>query len=129
MPKIKNNAFIRRLVTDSWHYASSGSVFALYEATLSCEELDLGVLPGGRRTIVAAGYCVYSSSTQLVFASKYHSGKKSISFTLDPTTQAFVCSEAGMQTPSIGKTLVVDYASSAEWPSSFLELIILIMMS
>jgi fructose-1,6-bisphosphatase I len=93
--------------------ACAGSVFAVYEATPSRGELALGVIPCGQRSLAASGYCVYSSSTQLVLAVK---GGAPNAFTLDPATQTFVCSEEGLRVPSTGKTLVVDYGCAPGWP-------------
>lgn len=100
--------------------ACAGSVFAVYEATPSRGELALGVLPGGQRSLVASGYCVYSSSTQLVLAVK---GGVPNAFTLDPTTQTFVCSEEGLLVPSKGKTLVIDYGCAPGWPRPLVDFV------
>ena len=93
--------------------ASVGSVFAVYEAAPSHDEAVMGIVPRGQEGLLVSGYCVYSSSTQLVLAVR---GELPNAFTLDPSTQSFIFSEEGLRVPEKSKTLIVDYSCSPGWP-------------
>ena len=100
--------------------ASAGSVFAVYEAAPSSEEAVLGIVPCGQEGLLVSGYCVYSSSTQLVLAVR---GELPTAFTLDLSTQTFIRSEEGLRVPEKSKVLIVDYGCSSGWPRSLQEFV------
>ncbi|CAN0287002.1 unnamed protein product, partial [Hapterophycus canaliculatus] len=89
---------------------STGTIFGIFEETEECivdDEIDMDeaaqvcllntLQPGG--SLVAAGYCMYSSSTILVFTM----GDGVNGFTLDPQIGEFVMTHPNIQVPKRGK--------------------------
>ncbi|CAN0398985.1 unnamed protein product [Ectocarpus sp. 12 AP-2014] len=68
--------------------------------------------PGG--SLVAAGYCMYSSSTILVFTM----GDGVNGFTLDPQIGEFVMTHPNIQVPKRGKIYSFNEANSPAWPEN-----------
>ncbi len=60
---------------------------------------------------VAAGYCVYGSSTMLV----YTAGRGVHGFTLDPSLGEFLLSHEQMQIPSRGKSYSLNEGNESSW--------------
>ena len=89
---------------------ATGTIFGIFRQNVDCivkddeERLDaeetrclLNTLQPGR-SLVAAGYCMYSSSTVLVFTL----GDGVQGFTLDPLSREFVLSHANVTVPPAG---------------------------
>ncbi|CAM9556396.1 unnamed protein product, partial [Chrysoparadoxa australica] len=104
---------------------STGTIFGIFEETEEClvdDEIDsieaaaekclLATLQPGE-SLVAAGYCMYSSSTILVFTM----GNGVNGFTLDPTIGEFVLTHKDIQVPSRGKIYSFNEANSPDWDS------------
>ncbi|DAZ96360.1 TPA: hypothetical protein N0F65_008010 [Lagenidium giganteum] len=81
---------------------STGTIFAIYKKGNTgldkCNIKDI-LQPGNQ--LVAAGYCMYGSSTQLVMSW----GKGVHGFTLDPTIGAFILSHKDIRIPDKPKTI------------------------
>lgn len=100
----------------------TGTVFGVFES----ESLDSG---GGKasenylvrsvlqpaRNMRAAGYCLYSSSTVLVFTL----GDSVQGFTLDPQLQEFVLTHPNLTIPQRGNVYSCNEANSEGWDESF----------
>ncbi|RHY32240.1 hypothetical protein DYB32_002732, partial [Aphanomyces invadans] len=76
---------------------STGTIFAIYEKNGSTGG-DI-LQPG--KSLVAAGYCMYGSSTQMVLTW----GNGVHGFTLDPTIGSFILSHPNIKIPSNPKTI------------------------
>lgn len=87
---------------------STGTIFAIYQRDESCKGGFQDILQPGNK-LVAAGYCMYGSSTQLVLTW----GKGVHGFTLDPTIGTFILSHQNIRIPDEPKTVRV--ASVSEW--------------
>ncbi|KAF4323048.1 hypothetical protein BBO99_00003391 [Phytophthora kernoviae] len=79
---------------------STGTIFAIYRREASQEGGFKDILQPGK-DLVAAGYCMYGSSTQLVLTW----GNGVHCFTLDPTIGAFILSHKNMRIPDEPKTI------------------------
>lgn len=80
---------------------STGTIFAIYQR--DNKDAPAGyqnILQPGNK-LVAAGYCMYGSSTQLVLTW----GKGVHGFTLDPTIGAFILSHHNIRIPETPKTI------------------------
>ncbi|KAG1708814.1 hypothetical protein DVH05_022435 [Phytophthora capsici] len=99
---------------------STGTIFGIYhrERTLQGGFKDI-LQPGNQ--LVAAGYCMYGSSTQLVLTW----GKGVHCFTLDPTIGAFILSNKDMKIPENPKTIYScnegNYASWDQASKAFVD--------
>lgn len=104
---------------------STGTIFGIFEETEECivdDEIDMDeaaqvcllntLQPGG--SLVAAGYCMYSSSTILVFTM----GNGVNGFTLDPQIGEFVMTHPNIQVPKRGKIYSFNEANAPEWPEN-----------
>ncbi|CAK4077034.1 unnamed protein product [Aphanomyces euteiches] len=78
---------------------STGTIFAIYEKDPSASGLASILQPGTK--LVAAGYCMYGSSTQMVLTW----GNGVNGFTLDPTIGSFILSHKDIKIPSNPKTI------------------------
>ncbi|ETW09948.1 hypothetical protein, variant [Aphanomyces invadans] len=78
---------------------STGTIFAIYEKNGSTGGLSDILQPG--KSLVAAGYCMYGSSTQMVLTW----GNGVHGFTLDPTIGSFILSHPNIKIPSNPKTI------------------------
>lgn len=97
---------------------SVGTIFSIFEVkdnilTDDVEKLQSYLLRPGRECI-CAGYCVYSSATELVFTFRGHNVH---GFTLDPTIGEFVHTRKAMQFPSDGgkKIYSANEGNSLHW--------------
>jgi len=101
---------------------STGTIFGIFEEKEEClvdDDADLAeaqlkcllntLQPGDN--LVAAGYCMYSSSTILVFTM----GNGVNGFTLDPTIGEFVLTHPNIQVPKRGKIYSFNEANSPDW--------------
>nr|CCA13969.1 unnamed protein product [Albugo laibachii Nc14] len=79
---------------------STGTIFAIYEKQDEGEGSINDILQPGNK-LVAAGYCMYGSSTQLVLTY----GKGVHGFTLDPQIGAFVLSHRDIRIPENPKRI------------------------
>lgn len=104
-----------------------GTIFGIFEQTGTCilDEKNLAgdatldasatscllnaLQPG--RSLVAAGYCMYSSSTILVLTL----GDGVLGFTLDPALNEFVLSHPSIRIPDSGKIYSLNEANSPRW--------------
>jgi fructose-1,6-bisphosphatase I len=96
----------------------SGTVFGVFEKAKS-EEINEETLleavlqPG--RNMRAAGYCLYSSATVLVFTL----GSSVYGFTLDPQTQEFILTHDRLTIPARGNVYSCNEANSEGWGDSW----------
>jgi hypothetical protein len=79
---------------------STGTIFAIYQRDELCKGGFQDILQPGNK-LVAAGYCMYGSSTQLVLTW----GKGVHGFTLDPTIGTFILSHQNIRIPDDPKTV------------------------
>lgn len=79
---------------------STGTIFAIYQRDEACKGGYKDILQPGNK-LVAAGYCMYGSSTQLVMTW----GKGVHGFTLDPTIGTFILSHQNIRIPDEPKTV------------------------
>ncbi|GLD96335.1 hypothetical protein PINS_up005018 [Pythium insidiosum] len=79
---------------------STGTIFAIYQREQSAAGGIKDILQPGSK-LVAAGYCMYGSSTQLVLTW----GRGVHGFTLDPTIGAFILSHHDIRIPEKPKTI------------------------
>ena len=91
----------------------TGSIFGIYRhknngANGSCFEIP------ARSSLVAAGYTVYSSATELVLAGI---GKGVVGFSLDIEDDTFRCSRPNMVCPDRGPYYSLNEAREPDWPS------------
>ncbi|HEY5535948.1 MAG TPA: class 1 fructose-bisphosphatase [Ignavibacteria bacterium] len=90
---------------------SIGTIFSIYKRI---SKLGPGTVEDCLQsgiTQVAAGYCVYGSSTILV----YTAGKGVHGFTLDPSVGEFLLSHPDLQTPKKSKTYSVNEGNFVKW--------------
>jgi len=100
----------------------TGTVFGVFEKTESDVEIEEGnedslleaVLQPGRK-MRAAGYCLYSSATVLVFTL----GASVYGFTLDPQIQEFVLTHDKLTIPSRGNVYSCNEANSFGWDDNW----------
>ncbi|KAF0695687.1 Aste57867_13509 [Aphanomyces stellatus] len=78
---------------------STGTIFAIWEKKPTDTGVE-GILQPGNK-LVAAGYCMYGSSTQLVLTW----GNGVNGFTLDPTIGSFILSHPDIKIPENPKTI------------------------
>ncbi|RLN50432.1 hypothetical protein BBJ29_000964 [Phytophthora kernoviae] len=79
---------------------STGTIFAIYQRDVTSEGGYKDILQPGKQ-LVAAGYCMYGSSTQMVMTW----GKGVHCFTLDPTIGAFMLSQKDIKIPEQPKQI------------------------
>lgn len=100
----------------------SGTVFGVFEKSESVGEtqeinedtlLEAVLQPG--QNMRAAGYCLYSSATVLVFTL----GSSVYGFTLDPQIQEFVLTHDKLTIPSRGNVYSCNEANSEGWGDSW----------
>lgn len=100
----------------------SGTVFGVFEKAESIGEtqeinednlLEAVLQPG--RNMRAAGYCLYSSATVLVFTL----GSSVYGFTLDPQIQEFVLTHDKLTIPARGNVYSCNEANSEGWGESW----------
>jgi len=104
---------------------ATGTIFGIFEDNAECltqpwedtiEEQELQCMYGTMqpgKNLVAAGYCMYSSSTMLVvtFGNGVHG------FTLDPSIGEFVLTNHDMKVPEDGKIYSFNEANEPNWDS------------
>lgn len=89
---------------------SIGTIFSIYRrrSTSGAGDLNDCLQPG--RSLVAAGYIVYGSSTMMV----YSTGQGVYGFTLDPSVGEFLLSHPGIRSPR-AKYYSVNHAYLTRW--------------
>ena len=93
-----------------------GTIFGIFQHTAECaldEKDDLciaDVLQPGKN-LVAAGYCLYSSATTLVFTL----GKGTHGFTLDESIGEFVLTHPNMKIPDRGSIYSFNEGNRWDW--------------
>ena len=104
----------------------TGTIFGIFKESDEClvdfgetvskpaEELLLKALSPADN-MIAAGYCMYSSSTVLVFCLGRGLGVHG--FTLDPLIGEFVMTHPNIRIPKRGKTYALNEANSDVWPA------------
>ncbi|KAL3771312.1 hypothetical protein ACHAWU_005780 [Discostella pseudostelligera] len=103
----------------------TGTVFGIFDADAGfkggempnlrdASSLARSVLQPGNK-LLAAGYCLYSSTTMLVFTL----GGGTHGFTLDPSIQEFVLTHPNMKIPSRGNIYSCNEAYSEGWDGNF----------
>jgi len=105
---------------------STGTIFGIFKENEFClvdEDEDLSLeqqkcllqtlQPGDN--LVAAGYCMYSSSTVLVFSL----GEGTHGFTLDPTIGEFVLTYPNIRIPTRGKIYSFNEGNAHKWHSGY----------
>lgn len=85
--------------------APTGSIFGIYRTRFQSS---------ARQSMVAAGYTVYSSATELVLAGL--GGKNVASFTLDAEDGIFRCSRPNVVCPQRGPYYSLNEAREPDWP-------------
>eukprot|EP00471_Norrisiella_sphaerica_P003331 CAMPEP_0184478730 /NCGR_PEP_ID=MMETSP0113_2-20130426/675_1 /TAXON_ID=91329 /ORGANISM="Norrisiella sphaerica, Strain BC52" /LENGTH=436 /DNA_ID=CAMNT_0026856619 /DNA_START=91 /DNA_END=1401 /DNA_ORIENTATION=- len=102
---------------------STGTIFGVFKAPEEClvnpdadklsiaeqQCLEATLQPGNN--LVAAGYCMYSSSTILVMTT----GNGLNGFTLDPTIGEFILTHPNIQIPKRGKIYSMNEANYFDW--------------
>jgi len=90
---------------------STGTIFAIYEKTPSAINGIKDVLRCGNE-LIASGYCMYGSSTQLVLTT----GTGVNGFTLDPSIGEFIITHPKMMIPTKPKTIYsINEGNSKYW--------------
>ena len=79
---------------------STGTIFGIYEKTPGPGSVEDVLRPGNE--LIAAGYCMYGSSTQLVITT----GHGVNGFTLDPSIGEFILTHPMITIPSKPKTIL-----------------------
>eukprot|EP00939_MAST-03C_sp_MAST-3C-sp1_P002386 g2386.t1 len=98
---------------------STGTIFGIYEKTPTPENGAKDVLRCGRE-LIAAGYCMYGSSTQLVLTT----GKGVNCFTLDPAIGEFILTHAKMTIPAKPKTIYsINEGNSKYWDDATIRFV------
>ncbi len=90
---------------------SIGTIFGIYKKISDvpkCSSYDF-LQPG--RKLLAAGYCIYGSSTMFVFSS----GNGVHGFTLDPSVGEFILSHPDIKTPPKGRIYSVNEGNYQYW--------------
>lgn len=91
----------------------TGTIFGIYPNNQgvgeSCTLSD--VLQSGS-CMLAAGYCMYSSSTEFVITA----GNGTHGFTLDPTSQSFILTRRDIKCPTRGPYYSLNEGRSSDWP-------------
>ncbi|KDO33127.1 fructose-1,6-bisphosphatase [Saprolegnia parasitica CBS 223.65] len=80
---------------------STGTIFAIYAMQNTGPRRQISDILQPGRQLVAAGYCMYGSSTQMVVTY----GKGVHGFTLDPTIGSFILSHKNIRIPENPKTI------------------------
>jgi len=83
--------------------APTGSIFGIYQTFQA----------PARQSLVAAGYAVYSSATELVLAGV---GENVVGFTLDAEDNLFRCSRPNIVCPERGPYYSLNEAREPDWP-------------
>lgn len=98
---------------------STGTIFGIYHKKKnSADRVDSILQPGNQ--LVAAGYCMYGSSTQLVLSW----GNGVHCFTLDPTIGAFVLSTKNIKIPENPKEIYsVNEGNYVKWDEATREFV------
>lgn len=103
----------------------TGSVFGVFESSAAADDPSLsprerarnlieGVLQPGQK-MLAAGYCLYSSATVLVFTL----GDNVQGFTLDPQINEFVLTHPNLTIPDRGTVYSCNEANSEGWTEEY----------
>lgn len=99
---------------------SIGTIFAIFKRVTEGGgdgTLEDALQPGTRQ--VAAGYCIFGSSTMLV----YTTGNGVHGFTLDPSVGEFLLSHENIQCPEKGKIYSINEGNSHYWDPATKEFI------
>lgn len=99
---------------------SIGSIFSIWRRTTE-EESSASVedLLQSGRAIVAAGYCVYGSSTHFILST----GAGVNGFTLDPSLGEFILTHPDIKIPNKGNIYSINEGNSLYWDDAIKEYI------
>jgi len=102
---------------------SIGSIFSIYkiahpESIITTEDAKNAIMQKGRE-MVAAGYAMYGSATNLVITT----GDGVHGFTLDPSLGEFVLTHPNIQIPKRGKIYSINEGSASSWDKATQEYI------
>jgi fructose-1,6-bisphosphatase I len=102
---------------------SIGTIFAIYhidnpQELNSPQDVNRYVLQSGR-SMVAAGYAMYGSATNLVFST----GETVNGFTLDPSLGEFVLTHPNMRCPRRGTIYSINEGNSRDWDPAVREFV------
>jgi fructose-1,6-bisphosphatase I len=92
----------------------TGTIFGVFEKAPNATDLVESILQPAQH-MRAAGYCLYSSATVLVFTL----GQSVQGFTLDPQRQEFVLSHTNLTIPRRGNVYSCNEANSEGWDDSY----------
>ncbi|KNE64653.1 hypothetical protein AMAG_10010 [Allomyces macrogynus ATCC 38327] len=96
---------------------SIGTIFGIYKILPGSKGSTADVLRPGRE-MVAAGYCMYGSSTSLVMSA---GGGKVHGYTLDTTIGEFILTHPNIRIPSRGKIYSINEGNSVYWDDACKE--------
>lgn len=100
----------------------TGTIFGVYPnipIVNATEHNHLSDILQAGSHLVAAGYCMYSSSTEFVVTA----GKGVHGFTLDPSSQTFVLTRPNMKCPARGPYYSLNEGRSSDWPDGLRQYI------
>jgi fructose-1,6-bisphosphatase I len=90
---------------------STGTIFGIYQRPSRATASEASILRPGRE-LICAGYCMYGSSTQLVFTA----GNGVHGFTLDPAIGEFILTHRDIKIPEKPKTIYsINEGNSIYW--------------
>jgi fructose-1,6-bisphosphatase I len=92
---------------------SIGTIFGVLRKDHQGPTTEQDFLRPGRE-LLAAGYCLYGSSTMLVISTGASGGVHG--FTYDPTCGEFFLSHENIRTPERGKTYSINEGNAGRWP-------------
>ncbi len=92
---------------------SIGTIFCIFKRITQGDKPDIRDFLQSGKSIVAAGYVIYGSSTMLV----YSTGQGVHGFTLDPSIGEFLLSHENIKIPEKGKTYSINEGNNANWES------------
>jgi fructose-1,6-bisphosphatase I len=97
----------------------TGTIFGVFRNVAGSEDVSSGIVQQKGRELAAAGYVLYSSSTQLVLTLK--DGVRI--FTLDEKTKRFFLSKENVQVPGTGSVLSFNEAYLNQWQPQVRQLL------
>lgn len=95
----------------------TGTVFGVFENNLEGKKFHVDSVLQPAKHMRAAGYCLYSSATVLVFTLGNGMGVQG--FTLDPSLQDFVLTHPNLTIPKRGNVYSCNEANSEGWSDEF----------
>jgi len=95
---------------------SIGSIFGIWKARENVNSDEEHFFQSGRE-MIAAGYCMYGSSTQMVIATTDDVN----GFTLDPSVGEFILTHPKIQIPNKGKIYSINEGNAETWDEPIKE--------